>query len=64
MQQQKKILKAENLKKPLEIHNGITTYDTGRGFSGINAWQPLGVVAGGSEEITVYVGNNYYDKCF
>ncbi|MDE6102579.1 MAG: fibronectin type III domain-containing protein, partial [Ruminococcus sp.] len=53
-----KILKAEALSKPVTVHNGITSQETNRGFSGINAWQPLGVTVGGEEEITVYVGSD------
>ena len=51
-----KILNAESLSSAIEIHNGITTNDAGRGFSGINAWQPLGVTIGTGEEVTIYVG--------
>lgn len=40
------------------IHTGITTSDVGRGFGGLNAWQPLGVVAEAQEEIMVYVGHS------
>ena len=40
------------------VYTGITTSDTNRGFSGLNAWQPLGVTAGAGEEITVYVSHN------
>ncbi|MDE5885654.1 MAG: M60 family metallopeptidase, partial [Oscillospiraceae bacterium] len=53
-----KILNAESLSSAVEIHTGITTSDTGRGFSGINAWQPLGVSIGTGEEVTIYVGSN------
>ncbi|MDE5771010.1 MAG: M60 family metallopeptidase [Ruminococcus sp.] len=53
-----KILNAESLSSAVEIHNGITTKDTGRGFTGINAWQPLGVTLGVGQEVTVYVGCN------
>ncbi len=53
-----KILNAESLSSAVEIHSGITTSDTGRGFSGLNAWQPLGVTIGTGEELTVYVGSN------
>lgn len=42
----------------VQIHNGITTNDVNRGFSGLNAWQPLGVVVPVGEEITIYVGHN------
>ena len=51
------ILKAK-LSRTVQIHNGITTRDTDRGFGGLNAWQPLGVSAAAGEEITVYVGHN------
>lgn len=54
----KKILNDEKLNDPVEIHNGITTNDVNRGFGGLNAWQPLGIVAAADEEITVYVGHN------
>ncbi len=53
-----KILKDEKLNDTVEIHNGITTNDVNRGFSGLNAWQPLGVVAEAGEKLTVYVGHN------
>lgn len=53
-----KILNAESLSSPIEIHKGITTKDTGRGFSGLNAWQPLGVSIGTGEEVTIYVGSD------
>ncbi|MDE5771705.1 MAG: fibronectin type III domain-containing protein, partial [Ruminococcus sp.] len=57
-----KLLNAENISKPIFIHNSITTYDpiskgTSRRYSGLNAWQPLGVSAGANTEITVYVGS-------
>ncbi len=53
-----KILNDESLNSAVEIHTGITTKDTGRGFSGLNAWQPLGVSAAAGETVTVYVGHN------
>lgn len=52
------ILKDGNLTKTVEIYNTINTKDVGRGFGGLNAWQPLGVTAAAGEEITVYVGHN------
>ncbi|MDE7094598.1 MAG: M60 family metallopeptidase [Oscillospiraceae bacterium] len=52
------ILNAESLSSAVEVHNGITSNDASRGFSGINAWQPLGVSIGTGEEVTVYVGSN------
>jgi len=53
-----KILKDEKLNDTVEIHNGITTSDVNRGFSGLNAWQPLGIAAEAGEKLTVYVGHN------
>ncbi len=53
-----KILNDGKINSAVEIHAGITTRDTGRGFSGLNAWQPLGVSLPAGEQITVYVGHN------
>ena len=47
-----------NAAASVKIHSGITTNDVGRGFGGLNAWQPLGVTAAAGEEIMVYVGHN------
>ena len=52
------ILREEGLGASVEIHNTISTNDVGRGFGGINAWQPLGVSAAAEEEIMIYVGHN------
>lgn len=52
------ILRDGRLNASVRIHSGITTKDVGRGFGGLNAWQPLGVVAAAQEEIMVYVGHN------
>ncbi|MCI8373720.1 MAG: PEGA domain-containing protein [Lachnospiraceae bacterium] len=52
------ILNAVQLSDSVRVHNGITTSDVGRGFGGLNAWQPLGITAAAGEEITVYVGHN------
>lgn len=52
-----KILNDESLNSAIQIHAGIMSKDTGRGFSGLNAWQPLGVTAAAGETVTVYVGN-------
>lgn len=46
------------LTAPVQVHNTITTKDVGRGFGGLNAWQPLGVSVPAGEQITVYVGHN------
>ncbi|MDE5937267.1 MAG: hypothetical protein K2G83_07670, partial [Ruminococcus sp.] len=53
-----KILNDESLNSSVEIHNTISTNDIGRGFSGLNAWQPIGISAAAGETITVYVGHN------
>jgi hypothetical protein len=52
------ILNSKQLTETVGIYNTITTRDVGRGFGGLNAWQPLGVTAAAGEEITVYVGHN------
>lgn len=52
------ILRDVRLNASVKIHSGITTKDVGRGFGGLNAWQPLGVVAAAQEEIMVYVGHS------
>lgn len=46
------------LSSPVEIHNTITTRDVGRGFGGLNAWQPIGITAAAGEEVTIFVGHN------
>lgn len=38
------------------VHGGITGANDSHGFGGLNAWQPLGVIASAGESITVYVG--------
>ncbi len=52
------ILNAVALNAPIEVHSGITMNDVGRGFSGLNAWQPLGITAGAGDKVTIYVGHN------
>ncbi len=52
------ILNDAALLDSIEVHTGITTNDVGRGFSGLNAWQPLGVTAGAGEQITIYIGSD------
>ena len=51
------ILRDEGLNEPVVIHSGITTKDVGRGFGGLNAWQPLGVTAAAQEKVIIYVGH-------
>lgn len=52
------ILKSVNLNEPVLVYNSISTSDVGRGFGGLNAWQPLGVTAAAGEEVVIYVGHN------
>ncbi len=52
------ILKSTNLNAPVLVYNGISTSEAGRGFGGLNAWQPLGVTAAAGEEVVIYVGHN------
>ncbi len=52
------ILNSKALTPSVPIYNTITTNDTGRGFSGLNAWQPLGATIGTGQSATVYVGCN------
>ena len=43
----------------VEVHTAITAKKDGHlGFTGLNAWQPLGVTARAGEEIIVYVGSS------
>lgn len=43
----------------VEVHTTITAKKDGHlGFTGLNAWQPLGVTAKAGEEIIVYVGSS------
>ncbi len=56
LQTAEEILRAE-LTEPVQIYSNITTSDVGRGFGGLNAWQPLGISAAAGEEITIYVGH-------
>lgn len=43
----------------VQVHTTITSkLDDHLGFTGLNAWQPLGVTAHANEEIIVYVGSN------
>ena len=58
LQNAQDILDAKNLGRTVKVHNTINTKAVGRGFGGLNAWQPLGVTAAAGEEITVYVGHN------
>ncbi len=52
------ILNLKGLRAPVYIHNDISTNDVGRGFGGLNAWQPIGVTAAAGDTVTVYVGHN------
>ena len=49
----------QGLNDVLQVSTGITAARDGHlGFTGLNAWQPLGVTAHAGEEIVVYVGSN------
>ncbi len=52
------ILNCVGLREAVNVHTSISTYDAGRGFGGLNAWQPLGVTAAAGDSVTVYVGHN------
>ena len=43
------------LSEPILVHNTITTRDTDRGFSGLNAWQPLVSVLMQDRSVVIYV---------
>lgn len=48
----------QNLKDTIKVHPQITKEkDSHLKFSGLNAWQPLGISAAAGEELVVYVGN-------
>ncbi len=48
----------QNLKDTIQVHPEITkSKDSHIKFSGLNAWQPLGISAAAGEELVVYVGN-------
>lgn len=53
------ILNCVGLREAVNVHTSISTYDVGRGFGGLNAWQPLGVTAAAGDSVTVYVGHNF-----
>ncbi len=57
LQRAEDILNAKKLTAPVTIHKSITTKDVGRGFSGLNAWQPLGVTAAAGEKLNIFVGH-------
>ncbi|MDE6763861.1 MAG: M60 family metallopeptidase, partial [Oscillospiraceae bacterium] len=58
LQNAEDILNCKDLGDPVYIHNEISTSDVNRGFSGLNAWQPVGVTAAAGDTVTVYVGHN------
>ncbi len=45
-----------SLTQPMTVHTDITAADADKGFTGLNAWQPLGVTAAAGESLVVYVG--------
>ncbi len=52
------ILNDVKLKASVEVHTSITMNEKGKGFGGLNAWQPLGVTALAGETVTIYVGSD------
>ena len=53
------ILNTESLGQIYSVKNTITARsDNGYGFTGLNAWQPLGVVASEGDKLVIYVGAN------
>lgn len=54
----KKIFEAENLSKPIQVDTSVIKSKDNvlKIASGLNSWQPLGVVAHEGEELAVYVG--------
>lgn len=53
------ILNAKELNSPALIHRGITSRgEPNRGFSGLNAWQPLGITAAAGDKLIVFVGHS------
>ena len=52
------LLEATGLDDTVRVHNGISAArdDRNLGIGGLNAWQPLGAVAGAGDQIVVYVG--------
>lgn len=52
-------LLSASLQDVVQVHTGITAQKDGHlGFTGLNAWQPLGVTAQAGEELVIYVGSN------
>ena len=48
-----------SLSDAVQVHTTITAQKDGHlGFTGLNAWQPLGVTAYAGEELVIYVGSN------
>lgn len=51
-------LLATQLSDSIQVYTSISArYDTHLGFTGLNAWQPLGVTAYAGDELVIYVGS-------
>lgn len=54
-----KVLNQQGLRAQLEVDTAVSSaYDSHVGSQGLNAWQPLGVVARAGEQLKVYVGGS------
>lgn len=52
-----KVLHQQNLRPQVSIDAKVSkSYDSHVGSQGLNAWQPLGIVANAGDKLTVYVG--------
>ena len=55
----KSIFAQQGLGNIVNIHTSLTSKkDGGKGFGGLNSWQPIGVSAYADETVVIYVGSN------
>ncbi|MDE7309235.1 MAG: fibronectin type III domain-containing protein, partial [Lachnospiraceae bacterium] len=55
----KSIFAQQGLGNIVNIHTSLTSkQDGGKGFGGLNSWQPIGVSAYADENVVIYVGSN------
>ena len=55
----KSIFAQQGLGNIVNIHTSLTSKkDGGKGFGGLNSWQPIGVSAYANESVVIYVGSN------
>lgn len=54
-----KVLQQQGLRAQLEVDTSVSSsYDSHVGSQGLNAWQPLGIVAAEGEQLKVFVGGS------